>query len=213
MAAPTDLQLSASVVSVAIVAFLDIDGEALRYALSPCSLVMPASTILPAANAAFDGQTFTALDPRFISMSPIQHAEGGAQRVDFTVAGTLEFDSDLLTALSDPSRFRGRTASVWVVLLDAAYQPIAAKQKYLGYMAVPSFGLSPDQQSITITTENYLALVGGGAPSRTLLSQKLYDAADNSANVTAGKSDGSSLGPAFSAGGQAIRQLLNVQQR
>lgn len=184
MPAPTDVQLSAPIVRVAICAFLDLLDDPLRYCIAPHSLTMPATTLLDEADPYFDGQTFTALDPRFIDMSPIQQGAGGTQRVDFTVSGDIDLDSETMNALSNPARFRGRLARVWTVLLDAAGQPIAADHEYSGYMSVPSYGLSPEARSITVASENYLVLRAGGAPARTLLSAKKYDPGDLSAEAT-----------------------------
>lgn len=195
MAAPTDLQLSAEVVRVALCVYLDLLDEPLRYCLSPVTpLVMPGTSLLDVPDPDFDGQSFTALDPRFISMSSIQNGPGGTERVDFTVSGDLDLDSDVMTALSNPARFRGRVAKVWTVLLNDAYQPIAADPDYVGFMAVPSYGLAPSSAQITLSAENYLSLSSGGAPSRTLLSATTYDAADFSAAATLGKPDGQALG-------------------
>jgi hypothetical protein len=195
MAAPTDLQLSQPVVRIALCAYLDLQGEPLRYALSPvASLTMPGSTLLDIADPDFDGQTFTALDPRFISVSPIRSGPGGSERVEFTVSGDLDLDTGVIAALSDPVRFRGRVAKVWLVLLNDAFAPIAADVGYVGFMAVPNYALAAAASRITIIAENYLALSAGGAPARTLLSQSLYDPADQSAAATLGKGDGGGLG-------------------
>ncbi len=203
MAAPTDLQLSQPTVRVALCAYLDLLNEPLRYALAPMAeLAMPAISLLDLPDPDFDGQTFTALDPRFVSVSAIRNGPGGSQRVDFSVAGDIDLDSEVMTALSDPARFRGRVAKVWTVLLDAAYQPIAADTEYTGFMTVPSFALAAAASQITIAAENHLALSAGGAPARTLLSQQLYDPDDLSAQATLGKSDGSALGDMIRAGGQ-----------
>jgi hypothetical protein len=196
MPVPGDVQLTADGANLALCAYLDLLGDPLRYALAPCSLVMPASTILPAADADFDNRTFSALDPRFIRISSVRHGPGGAEAVAFTVSGTLEFDSDLLTLLSDPANFRGRTAKIWMLRMGADFVPTHARLFYQGYMAVPSVAYAPDEQSITVIAENYLSIVGSGAPARTLLSQKEYDSGDNSAAATlAVASSGNALGP------------------
>lgn len=208
MADPTDGMLTTAGTRLALCAFLDIDGDQIFAALSPVAVVTHASSILPASDPDFDNRTFTTLDPRFVRVSRVEHGPGGAEAVAFTVSGSLEMDSDLMTALSDPSKFRGRTAKIWIVHLDANWQPDAARNIYTGVMAVPGFAMGADEQTITVVAENYLTLIGSGAPSRTLLSQKDYDAGDDSAAATlATASSGNALGPNF---GGALRDALNV---
>lgn len=195
MAAPTDLQLSQPTVRVALCAYLDLLDEPLRYCISPVTpLVMPSLSLLDLPDPDFDGQTFIALDPRFVSVSAVTNGEGGTERVDFVVSGDIDLDSEVMNALSDPARFRGRVAKIWSVLLNDAWQPIAADPDYVGFMAVPSYALDPASAQITVSAENHLALSAGGAPARTLLSQKLYDPGDESAAATLGKPDGTALG-------------------
>lgn len=186
MAAPTDAQLSGPVVRIGIAAYLDVAGDPLRYALAPAPVITPPTSLLDDPDPDFDGRTFTTLDPRFVSVTPVTHGPGGAEAVSFTVAGTLALDSGLMTAFSDPSKFRGRTAKLWLVLFGADLLPVAARPYYSGVMAVPQFRMAGDEQTITVVAESHLAIIGSGSPSRTLLSQKLYDSGDESAAATLG---------------------------
>ena len=208
MAAPTDLQLSQPVVRVALCAYLDLLDEPLRYCMAPVGeLTMPGASLLDLPDPDFDGQTFTALDPRFISVSPIRNGPGGTERVEFAVSGDIDLDLAVMNALSNPARFRGRVAKVWTVLLSPAYQPIAADPEYVGFMSVPSYAVGASASRITVAAENYLALSAGGAPARTLLSQQLYDPNDLSAQATLGKSDGGALGEWFNNFDSGIWQI------
>lgn len=218
MPAPSDLILSQPVARLALAAFLDIEGEPLRYALAPVgSLAMPASTILPAADPQFDGQTFTTLDPRFVTVSPVTHGDGGVEAVEFTVSGTLGMDADLMTALSNPARFRGRVARLWLVRLDDNWMPTHARPYYRGYMSTPSFSLEPAdetgaaRQTIVLRAENYLSLIGSGAPARSLLTSP--DPDDRAADATVGASGASSaLGGENRAGlGAVLDQLMKFR--
>jgi len=201
MAAPTDSQLSAAVPRVFLCAFLDLDGDPVRAALAPMSLAMPGTSILSIADAAFDGQTFTAVDPTMVSVTPVTHGPGGMEAVSFRVSGTLALDSAYLTALSDPSKFRGRVAKLWLGVFDANWQPVAARPYAVGYMTTPRFLLAPDEQAITIECENYMALVGSGAPSRTLLWTP--DPDDHAAAATTGAANSvDSFGPGIIGGGR-----------
>ena len=193
MPAISDAILSEPVVRVAICAFLDIADDPLRHALSPVGpLLMPSSSILARSDPNFDGQVFTTLDPRMVSISAVEHGPGGAEAVEFTVSGTLGMDADMMTALSDPARFRGRLAQLWLVRLGAAWQPTHARAHYTGYMSTPSFQLDPPnedgeaRQTTTLRAENYLALIGGGAPARTQMWSP--DPDDRAAAATVGAS-------------------------
>lgn len=175
MAAPTDNQLSAPVVTVGLCAFLDIKDDPLRYALAPFGPLVTIGQLTGAPDGDFDGQTFETLDPRFISVSPVAHEEGGVGSVEFTLSGTLELDSDILNGLADPAKFRGRVARMWLVLIDPASSAlIAARSYYRGYMTQVAVTSTPPDadghamQTVKVTTENYLALLGG-APARTLM--------------------------------------------
>ncbi len=200
MPAPSDAQLSADVPRVFMCAYLDIQGDPVRAALSPLPLTMPGSTILPQADPDFDGQTFTTLDPRFVQVQPVVHGPGGMEAVELTVSGTLAFDSGFLTAFSNPALFRGRVAKLWLGVFDAAWQPIAARPFMAGYMVTPVFTIAPDEQAITIKAENYLSLMGSGAPSRTLLWTP--DSGDQAAAATVGAANSTdALGPQWGGSG------------
>lgn len=190
MAAPTDAALSAPVVRVALCCFMDIGGDPFYYALAPAPLTMPAVSLLTEPDPDFDGKTFTTVDPRLISVPPVSHGPAGVEAVDFVLSGTLEMDAAILTVMSNKALFGGRVTKLWLVCLDDAFLPVAARQYYAGYMSVPSFSLEPpdengvSRQTVTIKSENYLALIGGGAPSRTLLSTP--DPGDHAADATTG---------------------------
>jgi hypothetical protein len=200
MAAPSNAQLAVDVPRVFLCAYLDIAGDPVRAALAPMSIVTPGTSILSTADADFDNQTFTALDPTMVSVTPVTHGAGGMEAVEFRVSGTLADDADYLTALSNPALFRGRTAKLWMGVFDANWQPIAARPYAVGYMTTPKFLIAPDEQVITIVSENYMALVASGAPSRTLLwtpdpDDRAADATTGAVNSTGG------FGPGFGGGG------------
>jgi hypothetical protein len=199
MPAVTDADLSAPAPILGLAAFLDIQDDPLRYCIAPLPLTMPNATILPSADPDFDGRAFTTLDPRFISVSPISFGPGGTDGVEFQLSGSLEFDADLLTALSDPSRFFGRIAKLWLIRLNESYQPTHATPRFVGYMSVPSFAGDAESQTILLRAESYLA-IRVGSPSRSLLNQKEFDPDDESAGATIGAARGTgALGPQWDA--------------
>jgi hypothetical protein len=209
MPAPSDAQLSASAPRVFICAYLDILDDPVWAALAPLSVVTPASTILPAPDPDFDNRTFTALDPRFVSVTPVVHGPGGMEAVEYRIAGTLAADSAYLTALSNPARFRGRPAKLWLGVFNDSWQPVAARPFSVGYMTTPKFVIAPDEQAISIISENYMALIGSGAPSRTLLWSP--DPADQAAAATTGAVNSTAaLGPSWAGGAPAKSDFFPV---
>lgn len=203
----TDAILSERHVRVAIAAFMDIAGDPLRYAISPAPLILPPTSILDDPDPDFDGQHFeTISQPGMIDISAVTHGDGGAESVTFTLSGALEIDSPLMNELSDPSKFWGRQVKMWLIRLDENYQPTHARPHYVGYMSVPSYYFQPGsdgepaQQTIQMATENYLALIGSGAPARSLMSSP--DPDDMAASASAGSTGTAvALGITYSGGG------------
>lgn len=203
MAAPTDAQLSQSVVYAFVVVFLDVmDGvtpDPIRAALSPFNLSIPAGM---SGDADIDGQTFSAVDPTTVEIGAPTFTEGGSETLTMTLSATIAGDADILNQLGNPANFRGRPAKIFIGLHDEVGTVIACRSAYIGYMQVPEITSSQNGQTLTLLVENYLSLYSGGPPARTLLSQKLYDPGDHSADATTGAANGQSvIAPGFLIGG------------
>lgn len=185
----TNNLLSQPAVRVGICAYLDIVDDPLRYALARAQIRAPQASILDTPDADFDNWTFDILDPRMISLSPIGDSLDRSEKVVFTLSSTLQFDSDIMTALSDPARFRGRIVKIWLVRFGDNWQPTHARRVKTCYMSTVHFSMGASQQVIQLSAESWEAFISSGAPSRSLLSQQLYDPGDLSAEATIGASN------------------------
>ncbi len=187
----SNTDLTQPVVYAGMLAFLDImDGvtpDPIRAALAQFDITVPNGLT---GDADIDGQTFQAVDPQFVNVGPVTQKEGGSDTVTLTVSGTIALDSGLLNQLASPANFRGRIAKLLIFLSDGAGTVTATRFHYVGYMQSPLIAFEPDSQVVAISVENYLSAYSGGAPARTLLNQRAYDADDASADATAGAMNG-----------------------
>jgi hypothetical protein len=184
-----NVDLSAAVVRPAILLFADFVDEPLRYALAPFPLTVPGG--LTDADADCAGFTFTSLGDDVLDISPVDHGEGGTDAVTVSFACTPG-QPELQAAIDDISLYQGRLFRLWLVLHDGAgtVTAISPSLGYTGYMVAPRQTVDPEAGAwrFSMQVENWLALFGG-APSRTYLTQKVYDAADESANASAGNAN------------------------
>lgn len=178
--------LSARSVRPALLVFADFVDEPLRYALAPFDLVVPGG--LADADADCAGFTFTALGDGVLDISPVSHGEDGTGALSVGFA-CHPGQTDLLAAMDDPALYAGRLFRLWLVLHDGAgtVTEISPSLGYTGFMAAPRQSVDPEagEWRFTMEVENWLTLLGG-APSRTYLTQKVYDSADESGNASIG---------------------------
>lgn len=214
MTAPTDNQLSLPVVHGFLIVYLDlmngVAADPIRAALAAYNVAIPAAMT---GDADIDGWTFSAVDPTAIGIGPVTHTDGGSETVTLTLSATIAGDAETLNQLGDQANFRGRVAKVLIGLHDGAGTVISARFTYIGYMQVPAIESSQESQTISLKIENYLSLYSGGAPARTLLSQKRFDSGDLSAEATTGAANGQQvIAPGFSLGvGGGWRDLGGVK--
>jgi len=182
----TDAALSAPAVYPSTLIFADFADLPLRYAFAPFSLLVP--TGLADADVNCEGFTFTAIDSQVLSISSIAHEDGGTQTLIITLRATPD-DVELLAAIENPALYVGRMVRIWMVVHDGAgaVAQISPSQGYKGFMGVPTQTVDPSTgtMQVVMEVENWQAILGR-APSRTYLTQKLYDALDESANVSIG---------------------------
>ncbi len=184
----TDVTLSEPIVRIGICVFMDVLGDPLRYGLAPVGPIVIAPGFT--GDAHFDNHTFTTLDPTMISVEGVSHSAGGSGSVTLTLSATLELDSDILNDFADPTKFRGRVVKLWLVRFDENWAVTHARRYYRGVMGHPEILISPSSgdddahQVITVTAENYQALLASGSPDRTLLWTP--DPADLAAQATIG---------------------------
>lgn len=168
--------LGASVLHPCWVGWLDFSGDPVRVTTAPYSV-----TFTGTGDTDLDGFTFEAANPQFIKVGPVKHREDGSETVTATMSGMVTVDTDLLNIIGNPALWRGRAAALWLMLYDTNLARIGNVWRfYTGTMVAAPISGSPEEQSIDIQIESYLASLS--QPSgRTYLDQQNYDAGDLSA--------------------------------
>lgn len=140
-----------------------------------------------------DGFTFTAVDPRMVSVGSVKAAEGGSDTLMLTLSGLAGVDDELMTQLGDRANFIGRDCRLWRAMLDPEdlTQIGALWSYYTGYMSVPRVVGDRSSQAIQLSVESYLAFFGQ-ASNRTYIDQSSFDPGDRSAEVAIAIANGAS---------------------
>jgi hypothetical protein len=166
--------------------YLDIAGDPLRVTTFGQDVPF-AST----GDADLDGHTFTAFGGSLLDVSDVSNSESGSDTLQITLSGIVGLDTSLLNDIGDKTKWQGRTARIWFQLYDET--GVTAQggivQHYTGYMSSVSFNARPEEQTLTLSVENYLAYMAQ-ASNRSYLRQKDYDPADNSAAATMSAANG-----------------------
>lgn len=175
------------------VGYLDIQGDPIRVTTAPYSIAFTGT-----GDADLDGHTFSAVDPQFISVSPVTMKEGGADTVTCTLSGLIGVDTPLLNQIGDKSNWQGRVARLWQLQLNEALQQVGAVWPWFtGYMTVPKIVGDKSSQTIQLDIESYLSFIRN-ASGRSYLNQKDYDSGDLSADASIACANGTT------AAGQAV---------
>lgn len=171
-------------------AYLDILGDPVRANTSGHSITFGQLGIED-----LDGQTFDGIDPRVVDISPVRQKEGGSETVTARLSGLVGLDTELLNILGDPANWQGRTARLWRTIRNSAGQQQGGVQHYYtGYMLALTIGGAPDNQTISIKIESYLAAFSQ-ASNRTYLDPASFDPGDLSAQATIAIANGISGNP------------------
>lgn len=182
--------LEAAFIAPVFFAFLDIDGEPIRFNTSGADIAISGTGITE-----LDGFTFDGIDARFIDISPVRMKEGGSDAVTATLSGLIDIDLDTLNIIGDKSNWQGRVAMLWRVIRDTTgSQQGGFQHYYAGYMSELAIAGSPDSQTIKMTIETYLVAFSR-ASNRTYLDQELYDSGDLSARAAVAIANGVSGNP------------------
>lgn len=160
--------------------YLDILGDPLRVTTFGSD-----TTFTGTGDSDLDGNTFVAFGGKLLDVSEISNSDSGSDSLTITLSGIIEMDATLLTEIGDRSKWQGRLCRVWCRIYDAnGVTPQGAVfPLYTGYMSSAPFKPAPEQQSIELKVENYLAY-STQASNRGYLNQKDYDPADTSAAAT-----------------------------
>lgn len=197
--------LSGSLLHPCFVGYLDFSGDPFRVTTAPYSV-----TFSSTGDTELDGNTFDAMDPQIISVSDVQHQEDGSETVTASLSGLATVDTALLNIIGDTSLWRGRAASLWLMLYDTSYARVGNVWRfYTGRMM--SAGIKGDVggQSIEITIESYLASLSE-ASNRSYLDQAYFDSGDLSAAASIAIANGThNAGAGAAAGGGGMGSPYN----
>jgi hypothetical protein len=183
--------LDAQVVNVRWMAWLDIAGDVQRITTAPFPL-----TFSGTGDPDLDGFTFGHTGA-LIDVSEVTHRAGGSDTVTAFLSGLSSIDTTTLNQIGNPANWQGRSARLWLVILNPDTDAlIAVAPYYQGFMSTPRITGSAATQTISLDIEGFLASYS--EPSgRTYLDALEFDAGDNSAaatlaaaNGTAGAKDG-----------------------
>ena len=168
--------------------FLDLADGPVRVTNAPYNF-----TFSGTGDEDLDGFTFSAVDPRMVSVGTVKAAEGGSDTLMLTLSGLAGVDDELMTQLGDRTNFIGRDCRLWRAMLNPEdlTQVGALWSYYTGYMSVPRVVGDRSSQTIQLSVESYLAFFGQ-ASNRTYIDQSSFDPGDRSAEVAIATANGAS---------------------
>lgn len=187
--------LEGSVQHVRWLIWLDIDTDPLRATSALYDRTFGSSET---GDADIDGETFESQasgsdsDPLVATIGDVTHAEDGSETVQLSLSGLILKDTDLLNLFGDRSKYQGRWARLWWYLEDPSDGSIIGDQVwpyYTGKMTRAAVSGSPESQTISLSVESYLSVLGGSS-GRTWGQQKEYDSGDTSASATLAAANG-----------------------
>ena len=171
--------LGAQIVRPPFVAFLDFDGDPVRVTTWENSLQFAGT-----GDIDLDGFMFTAISPKFGSVTPVKRQTGGSDTVTATLSGIVGPDSDLLDILGNAPKWRLRVARLWFLLKNEDGTDVGGVVAYFtGRMVGFKIHGEASSQTASVTIETYLAALTD-ASNRTYLDQADFDPNDSSAALT-----------------------------
>ena len=187
--------LSGGVVAPAYFIFLDVVGDPVRVTTYGANV-----TFASTGDADLDGNTFSAIDSRVVTVGDVVNSDTGSDTMTVDMSGIVTIDTTFLNEIGDVSKWRGRTARIWVQIYDGSLTVQGAVAPvYTGYMSSVEILPSPETQVIRLNIENYLAAFNQ-ASNRSYLNQADYDAADTSAAATIAAANGALRGTSVADG-------------
>lgn len=166
--------------------FLDFADEPVRVTNAPYDF-----TFSGTGDPDLDGHTFTAVDPRVVTVGPVKAREGGSDTLTLTLSGLAGVDDETMNQLGARANFSGRDCRLWRAMLNPSdLTQIGALWSYFtGYMSVPVVVGDRTSQTINLDVETYLAFFGQ-ATGRTYLDQASFDPGDRSADLSVAIANG-----------------------
>lgn len=197
-------QLASDFFDAGWLAWFDFDGDPVRVTTARRSLDMAGT-----GDADLDGFTFDAVNPIMVSVGDLSNSDAGSETLPFALSGIVGPDTDLLNVLGDKSLWQDRPARLWAIIYDeAGDQQGAVWPVYTGRMSAMQIVGAPDNQTVKLDVESYLASLKQ-ASNRTYLDQNRFDPLDNTASLKIGVANGAMKGvgttsAAAAGGGRAI---------
>jgi hypothetical protein len=176
--ATTQAALEAQILRMRVLLYGDFDGDPMRVTSG-----LNDKTISGSGDSELDG-TYESLAHNLLAVSPVQHSESGSDTVSVVFGGLIVNDLAFLNFIGDRTNWQGRTIRLWFYCVDDDEAQVGEIiPYYTGYMNDLAIGGSPQEQTVTITIENYLATLAGSS-GKTYGMQAQFDSGDNSASST-----------------------------
>lgn len=174
----TQAALEEQILRYRVLFYGDFDGDTMRV-----TNALYDKTVSGSGDSELDG-TYESFAHNILSVSAVQHSEQGSGTVSVVFGGLIVNDNDFLNFIGDRANWQGRTIRLWFFCVDDDEAQVGEIiPYYTGYMNDLAIGGSPQEQTVTITIENYLSsLVDSGG--KTYAMQKQFDSGDNSASST-----------------------------
>lgn len=143
-------------------------------------------------NADLAGQTFDGISSTLIRVGEIRVQQNGTDSITVSLSGINGLDDDQLDEIETRANWQGRTARFYRLIRDAQNVSQGGIQHYYtGYMVSLNIAAAPQEQTINMRIEGYLAAYSE-ASNKTYLSQEQYDAGDLSARAAIAIANGTS---------------------
>ena len=173
---PATEALASPILRLSRLGFFDFLGDPLRATDAPYDLTFGS---IP-SDPELDGDYF-AVDGSVVEITPITHTRENSNTVSVTLSGLITLNSAMMTLLGNRTNWVGREAIIWYMLHSEDASAIGAPWRhYTGRMVNVQYAGDATSSLIKVSIENYLASLSE-ASNKTYLSQKEFDATDNSA--------------------------------
>jgi hypothetical protein len=180
----TQAALEAQVLRWRVLCYADFDGDVLR-----ATSGLYDRTISGSGDSELDG-TYESYSHNVIDVSPVKHNESGSDTVTISLGGLIVNNAAFLTLIGDRTNWQGRIARMWFYCVDANETQVGSIiPYYTGYMNSIGISGSPENQTVGLTVENYLASIAG-ASGKTYLIQSRFDSGDLSAAAAIAAANG-----------------------
>lgn len=202
--ATTQAALEEQILRWRVLCYADFQGDVLRATNAAYDKVIAGS-----GDAELDG-TFEAYGNNIVEISPVTHNESGSDAVIISMGGLVVNNAGFLNLIGDQTKWQGRPCRLWLYMVDENEAQVGdITPYYTGYMNDVTISGNPEQQSVSLTVENYLVTLAGTS-NKTYAMQAEFDSGDNSAAATIaaanGLGGGGSSGYGGSGGGTSPRR-------